>query len=488
MTARWEWRTFGEGFGAAEATLAQLPPDRVHESDELYLLSEASDASVKVRDALMDVKRLERVNDDGLEQWRPVLKAPFPLAAQDLRFVLDTLQTPAPVLDRAAYALPDVASLTRTATIHKHRAHYHVDGCMAELSELSAGAASTRTLAIEGEDPQQVIAAVRRLGLAEHPNVSVTRGIKALLGIGGRRYGVIDVGTNSVKLHVAERAADGTWRALADRGEVTRLGEGLDGGGRLAAEPVARTVAAIEAMVAEARELGAEEIIAVGTAGLRIAPNAAELTGPVQDRTGVEIEIIPGEEEARMAFVAATAGLRRATGDLVVFDSGGGSSQFTLGDGRQIVEQFSLNLGAARVTERFGLDQAVSAEIVTAARSAIARELDRLGGRPVPGAVVGMGGTVTNLAAIKHSLAPYDPEIVQGTVLYRDEIEQQIERLRHRSAERRASIVGLQPNRAPVILAGACIVATVLDVLRAGALTVSDRALRHGLLHVRFGA
>ena len=98
-----------------------------------------------------------------------------------------------------------------------------------------------------------------------------------------------------------------------------------------------------------------------------------------------------------------------------------------------------------------------------------------------------MGGAVTNLAAVKHALADLQPDVVQGTVLYRAEIDAQIERFRHRTAEQRRSIVGLQANRAAVILAGACIVRTLLDVLRADALTVSDRGLRHGLIVERFG-
>jgi exopolyphosphatase/guanosine-5'-triphosphate,3'-diphosphate pyrophosphatase len=98
-----------------------------------------------------------------------------------------------------------------------------------------------------------------------------------------------------------------------------------------------------------------------------------------------------------------------------------------------------------------------------------------------------MGGAVTNLAAVKHGLAKYDPDVVQGTVLDRAEIDRQIELYRVRDAEARRAIVGLQPKRADVILAGACIVRTVMDKLDAPALTVSDRGLRHGLLVERFG-
>jgi exopolyphosphatase/guanosine-5'-triphosphate,3'-diphosphate pyrophosphatase len=169
-----------------------------------------------------------------------------------------------------------------------------------------------------------------------------------------------------------------------------------------------------------------------------------------------------------------------------VFDTGGGSSQFTFGDPRNVSERFSVNVGAVRLTERFGLDGVVSEDALAAAIDAIAGELTRLEGRPRPDRVIGMGGAVTNLAAVKHGLAKYDHDVVQGTVLDRPEIDRQIDLYRTRTADERRAIVGLQPARAEVILAGACIVRTVLALLAADALTVSDRALRHGLLAERF--
>ena len=200
---------------------------------------------------------------------------------------------------------------------------------------------------------------------------------QSLLGSQVSRFAVIDVGTNSVKFHVGEREPDGSWRTIADRAEVTRLGEGLDDGGRLGAEPISRTVEAIGGMAAEADRDGVEAIAAVGTAGMRIASNADELVDAVRERCGVEVEVIPGEEEARLAYVAATSGLGITGGSLVVFDTGGGSSQFTFGAPGRIEEQFSVNVGAARFTEQFGLDGAVPPETVAAARNAI-------GVRPCP--------------------------------------------------------------------------------------------------------
>jgi exopolyphosphatase/guanosine-5'-triphosphate,3'-diphosphate pyrophosphatase len=150
-------------------------------------------------------------------------------------------------------------------------------------------------------------------------------------------------------------------------------------------------------------------------------------------------------------------------------------------------ERFSVNVGAVRFTERFGLDGAVSHDVLNQALEAIADDLARLDGRPRADAVVGIGGAVTNLAAVMHGLAVYDADVVQGTVLARKEIDRQIELYRTRTADERRGIAGLQPKRAEVILAGACIVRTVLNLLGSESFTVSDRGLRHGLIVERFG-
>jgi exopolyphosphatase / guanosine-5'-triphosphate,3'-diphosphate pyrophosphatase len=495
IVPRWEWRTFGESFGAAEEMLARGGPGRVQESDETYLLSEDSDSSVKVRDGLMDVKRLEAVDGDGLEQWRPVLKGSFPLAAADVGTVLDALGVPDAKTARDAYTLDElVGELVRPqpaladVAVHKRRVHYEFGGCMAELSEVLAGDRSARTIAVEAADPALVAAAVRELQLADRPNVCLARGLKTLIGFEPVRFAAIDVGTNSVKLHVAERRAGDAWRTVADRAEVTRLGEGLAETGALQQEPLRRTADAIVDMVEESRAAGVAEIAAVGTAGMRIAANSAELVDAVRERCGVGIEVISGDEEARLAYAAATAELDTGPGSRVVFDTGGGSTEFTLGRLTIVEERFSADVGAASFTERFGLDGAVPEERVEEAFAAIGDELDRLSGWPKPAALVGLGGALTNLGAVRHGLAEYDPDVVQGTVLDRAEIDRQIELYRTRGADERREIAGLQPKRAEVILAGACIVRTVLDKLHSDELTVSDRGLRHGLIVERFSA
>jgi exopolyphosphatase/guanosine-5'-triphosphate,3'-diphosphate pyrophosphatase len=190
IVPRWEWRTFGDAFGAAEDAFAG-EPERLQESDEIYLLSTEDGDTVKVRDELMDVKRLEHVNEDGLEQWIPVMKAGFPLPADDLRTALQALRVEAPSLARDEYSLDELLDEVvrprpdlRAVDTHKVRRRFTIGGCMTELTDVRADGASTRTIAIETEDPARVIALVRELGLESRPNTSFPRGLKQLLGFG----------------------------------------------------------------------------------------------------------------------------------------------------------------------------------------------------------------------------------------------------------------------------------------------------------------
>ena len=302
------------------------------------------------------------------------------------------------------------------------------------------------------------------------------------------RYATIDIGTNSIKFHIGERLSDGTWRKVVDRAEVVRLGEGLRETGAFNNQAMARAASAIANMTEEAQRHNVIALAAVATMGMRNAGNAGQFIETVQADCGVTIEVISGEEEARLAYLAVQAGLGLPDVPLVVFDSGGGSTQFTFGHGSIVDDRFSLNVGAARFTECYALNGAVSKITLIEALDAISAELVRLDAAPMPKALIGMGGSVTNMVAVKLNLTTYDPDAVQGAVLTRDDVERQIERYRSCPAKERQAIIGLQPGRAEVILAGACIVKTVLEKFRMNALTVSDRSLRHGLIIDRFSA
>ena len=181
---RWEWRTFGDSLGAAEARLGALEPARVQASDETYLLSPAGRDTVKARDGLLDVKHLEQVDDNGLELWRPVMKSPLPVSAEDAGAALAALAVDVPPPASGTYDVDDLAGASAdvlVVPVHKLRRRFTVGGCMAELTDIRAGERATRTIAIESEVPEDVIAAVRALGLSARPNVSVPRGLAALL-------------------------------------------------------------------------------------------------------------------------------------------------------------------------------------------------------------------------------------------------------------------------------------------------------------------
>lgn len=494
IVPRWEWRTFGSSFGVADERFEALESSPVHVSEEIYYLAPGG-AIVKLRDGLLDIKTLQEVYPEGaLEQWIPILKTGFPIGPEAIATAFEALRrappdAPAEVATveelTAVLATPDSGVLAVPVT--KRRYRYTVAGCMAERSEVEVGGNTRLTIAVEDPDPEKVLAAVRELGLASHLNTNYVAGLPAVLTDAAPRYAVVDVGTNSAKLHVSERGADGTWHRVIDRAVITRLGEGLEPGGDIGPAPLERTAGVVAKMVADARQAGAEAVAAVGTAGLRMAGNGGAAVAEIERRAGVPLEVISGDEESRLAYLGATAGIARS-GSVVVFDTGGGSSQFTFGTRGSVADRFSLNVGAVRFTEQFGLAEAVSPETVAEARAAIAAELASLAGRGQPNTLIGMGGALTNMTAVSLELATYDPDRVHGARLTRDEIDRQIELYRSTDADGRRSIVGLQPDRAEVILAGACIVRTVMEQLGSDSLTVSDRGLRHGVLLERFGA
>ena len=203
---------------------------------------------------------------------------------------------------------------------------------MGELTDIDAGGRQTRTLAVEAEDPAAVWASVTALGLAERVNTSVPRGLLALVNDERPRYAVIDVGTNSVKFHVGEQTDDGRWRRVVDRAETTRLGDGLATSGTISAAAVERTTAAIAGMVEEASRASRPGDRGGGHGGAARRPATGTRSWPRSSRRQESpSHTISGEEESRLAYLAVRAELGSGEGTLVVFDTGGGSSQFTFG-------------------------------------------------------------------------------------------------------------------------------------------------------------
>lgn len=300
------------------------------------------------------------------------------------------------------------------------------------------------------------------------------------------RKAIIDIGSNSIKFFVGELAADRTITTVLDTNDIARLGEGLDKTGQISPEAMERNVAAVAAFRAKAEELGADQVVAVGTMALRNAKNSGEFVEKVKAACGVEVQIIPGEEEARLSYLAILSGLPLQGGDLVVFDTGGGSTEFIFGHGTEVIKRFSVNLGAVRITENYLKSDPVTPDEVKAALAQIDKEFAEAGVEGSPAQLVGMGGTVTSMGAVKHKMAKYDPDVIQGSALTRGDIKAQIDEYSAKTIEERRSITGLQPKRADVILAGACILDVITRRLGVDQLTISDRGLRHGLAYDLF--
>ncbi len=302
------------------------------------------------------------------------------------------------------------------------------------------------------------------------------------------RLAAIDVGTNTVLLLVAERRG-GVLAPVLERAEITRLGRGVDASGRLDPDAIRETVRVLADFAASARSLGAARIACVATSAARDASNGAEFFEAARRAAGLVPEVIPGEEEARLVWASAWHDFGARGGPLTVLDVGGGSTEVSFGDGPLPRGRTSLQIGAVRLTERH-----VRSDPPTAAETARLREAarDALGALrrsalPPGGRLVGVAGTVTTLSAVAQALPVYDAERVHGAALARDEVEALVARLARLTVAARAALPGMEPKRADVILAGGIVVAEAMAILGFDRLTVSDRGVRWGLLHDRFG-
>jgi exopolyphosphatase/guanosine-5'-triphosphate,3'-diphosphate pyrophosphatase len=292
----------------------------------------------------------------------------------------------------------------------------------------------------------------------------------------------IDIGTNTTLLLVA--SADGPdVTVLEDRAEITRLGRGIGQNGALDNEAIARTLAALREFAAAARRHDAR-IAAIGTEALRRAPNAAAFLDPAAEILGTQVEVIDGDREAALTFRGVAASFPDLqTGPLAVVDIGGGSTEIVLASGGQVSFRTSLPLGSVRLTEAFiHHDPPTAAE-----RAAIADAIDStIRGVPFPQqptALVGVAGTVTSVAAMALALASYDPARVHGYRLTRADLDREIARLAAATQVERERMVGLDPRRADVILAGAIILERIAASAHVTEVRVSDRGIRWGLFH-----
>jgi exopolyphosphatase / guanosine-5'-triphosphate,3'-diphosphate pyrophosphatase len=296
---------------------------------------------------------------------------------------------------------------------------------------------------------------------------------------GSRRVAVIDIGSNSTRLLVAD-VEDGRVSPIERRSTVTRLGRGVDLSGRLATEAIEAACAAVDPYVATVREMGIEAVDAIATSAVRDAENGSAFIAELRERFALSARVLDGEEEARLTYLGATSETSPEVPTLVI-DIGGGSTEMIVGEGRKIEFHTSLQAGVVRHTERhLSHDPPMPAELdalATDLRGLIEAATLRA---PRAEAGIAVAGTPTSLAAIELELVPYDPARVHGHVLELRSIQRMLSRLASAPLAQRAEIPGLHADRAPTIVAG---VVTLVEAMRAFDLeriTVSEHDILYG--------
>jgi exopolyphosphatase / guanosine-5'-triphosphate,3'-diphosphate pyrophosphatase len=301
-----------------------------------------------------------------------------------------------------------------------------------------------------------------------------------------KRVAVIDLGSNSFRM-VVFKAGESEWVREDERSAAVRIGEGMAASGRLSEEGIERALTTLDgfAELCERRGLGAHEIDAVATSAIREAENGGEFLARVGLRTGLDVRVLSREQEARYGYLAAVRSTTLTDG--CVLDLGGGSMQLVRVAGRMARESGSWRLGAVRMTERFLADEGPAKRSQCKALQAhVARKLERAPWLEATGPqLIGLGGTVRNLATAAERAAGLPDEEVQGFLLTQEALDDLICRLAALPAAERGSIPGIKPARADIVLAGALVIQEVMRRGEFAALEVTGAGLREGIFFER---
>jgi exopolyphosphatase/guanosine-5'-triphosphate,3'-diphosphate pyrophosphatase len=307
----------------------------------------------------------------------------------------------------------------------------------------------------------------------------------------------IDIGTNSLRLLIAETGTD-AFRELYSARRTTRLGKDLDRTGRLSPDAMDRSFSVLSEFNAHIRRFSACQTSAIGTSALRNASNAHEFIAEAQRQTGIAISVISGEDEARLTLLGVRDALQGPEGpetdlmaSVLVIDIGGGSTEFILTNGCSKPLVQSLPLGAVYLAERCVTTDPPALDEIAALRQAIRMELDRAekrwpalpegtGSRPVK--LIGTAGTITTLAAMDQGMDRYDPARINGSILTRGAIDRIVQTLVRSALSERRTLAGLQPGREDIILPGAIIAQEIMERYAYGEMLVSDWGLREGIV------
>jgi exopolyphosphatase/guanosine-5'-triphosphate,3'-diphosphate pyrophosphatase len=294
-----------------------------------------------------------------------------------------------------------------------------------------------------------------------------------------KRVAVIDVGTNSARLLVAD-VVEGRVSPLERRSTVTRLGRGVDLSGRLSAEAIEDACAAIGEYVAVLRELEAEDVAAIATSAVRDAENGSAFVAELRERFALSPRVLDGEEEARLTYAGASSEQPPAQPTLVV-DIGGGSTELIVGSGEEVSFHASLQAGVVRHTERhIASDPPTAVELESLAADVRGLIADAIGEGVEAELGIAVAGTPTSLAAIELELEPYDASRVHGHVLSLPSIQRMLSRLASAPLSNRIEIPGMHPDRAPTIVAGVVILVETMRAFGLDRIEVSEHDILYG--------
>jgi exopolyphosphatase/guanosine-5'-triphosphate,3'-diphosphate pyrophosphatase len=293
------------------------------------------------------------------------------------------------------------------------------------------------------------------------------------------RVAAVDLGTNSTRLLVAD-VDEGRLGEIVRETRITRLGEGVDERRRLLPAPIARVRNVLTDYRREAERLGAERTLAIATSAVRDADNGEAFLGEVEWSYGFETRLLSGHEEAQLTYRGITSG--RAIGrETLIVDIGGGSTELVAGGPDGLTFHDSLDVGCVRLTERFLPGDPPSEEELDACAAAVRALLDeRVPADVAQPAAVGVAGTITSIAALDLGLDEYDPERVHGHVIPAAGVEAQLRRLASMPVAERRQIRPLEPERAPVIVAGAVILREILRRFALDGIEASERDILDG--------
>ncbi|MFZ5966661.1 MAG: Ppx/GppA family phosphatase [Bacillota bacterium] len=299
-----------------------------------------------------------------------------------------------------------------------------------------------------------------------------------------QKYGAIDVGTNSMRILIAEVEAGKIINSHKDL-ETTRMGENVDKTGMLSEQAIERNIQALKKFCTLAHMEGVESFPVIATSAVRDASNRDSFMKRAKEETGIHVEVIDGAKEAELGFYGVLQGLKETDEHILVIDIGGGSTEFIYGNRNGIQHLVSLNVGAVRMTEKHVTSDPISPsdiqQMIRDVDDIIHQTINQLKKYDIQ-RVIGIGGTATSIAAVHQELEIYDRDKVHNFDLHTDDVRKVLERFLARTLEERMEMKGLHPKRADVITAGAVILERILTLLDVAGVRISEYDNLEGLV------